>query len=105
MKGKLQEELGQMKAESAQLAEKAMQLELELKENKSKVEKIRNADANRITEQRELDVVEKTKAQQLEKLDAEIARLRDIEMREREEHIRMKQAALEAREKELMNSS
>jgi hypothetical protein len=44
------------------LAEKAMQLELELKENKSKVEKIRNADANRITEQRELDVVEKTKA-------------------------------------------
>ena len=44
------------------MAEKAMQLELELKENKSKVEKIRNADANRITEQRELDVVEKTKA-------------------------------------------
>ena len=39
-----------------------MQLELELKENKSKVEKIRNADASRITEQRELDVVEKTKA-------------------------------------------
>lgn len=38
-------------------------------------------------------------------MDAEIARLRDIEMREREEHIRMKQAALEAREKELMNSS
>lgn len=38
-----------------------MLLELELKENKSKVEKIRNADANRITEQRELDVVEKTK--------------------------------------------
>lgn len=31
--------------------------------------------------------------------------MRDIEMREREEHIRMKQAALEAREKELMNSS
>ena len=44
------------------MAEKAMQLELELKENKSKVEKIRNADANRITEQRELDVVEKMKA-------------------------------------------
>jgi hypothetical protein len=82
-----------------------MQLELELKENKSKVVKIRNADAERMTDQKELDVVEKTKAKQLEKLDAEIAKLRDIEMRELEEHGKMKQAALDSRERELMNSS
>ena len=62
MKAKLQEELNQMKAESAKLAEQTIQLELELKENKSKVGKIRNADAERMTDQKELEIVEKTKA-------------------------------------------
>ena len=62
MKAKLQDELNQMKSESAKLAEQTIQLELELKENKSKVGKIRNADAERMTDQKELEIVEKTKA-------------------------------------------
>ena len=83
------------------MAEKAKQLELELKENQSKVQRLKDAEATKVNEQGELDKEEKTKAKQLEKLDAEIAKLRDIEIREREEHVKAKQAALEARRKQL----